>query len=129
MTTQMTIAEARTRIVKVYQEMEATWMRWHGRNLTEADMAGDRQVHVDELVRLKVAVLAANLAHSVDFDGRRMTLAEALMRKDELKSELRRLKASDDPVHLRRRRRLWADRERLCGLIDEANSRYHIHFG
>jgi len=129
MKTQMTIAQARARIVKVHQEIECTWMRSCGRKRTDADEAGERLVLVDELVRLKLAVLAANLAHTVDFGGQRMTLAEALMRKDELKSELRRLRNTDDLVRIRRRMRLWRERERLCGLIDEANSRFHIHFG
>lgn len=141
MKSRMTIAQARARIVKIRQriyeydcvyrinclavERVSPDLRMRQYDIA-AEAASDRQVLIEELVMLKVAVQAANLACTVIFDNRTMCIDEALVRKDEFRHEAENLHWAGHPASARRRARLLDDIKRLSRLIEEANNRHFI---
>jgi hypothetical protein len=77
------IAEATARVQGL-----VSWIEGQEPEFVFADELKRRMNLVNELVELKTRIARANATATIEFDGRRLTIAEAIVRMGELKSEI-----------------------------------------
>jgi len=84
------VKKLKGRVSELTLRLQSTtsWKKEKAPDFTFAAVQEQRTVAVNELMKLKTAICVANATNALTFEGRSMTLAEAILQMGELKSDL-----------------------------------------